>query len=533
MRGRVIGMATGICMALGMPAAAHAAATWQAVGVLSEAGAQEADAAMGSGGGAAVTWVQSIAGHEVVQVAARQPFGGFSPAVGLSPAAGEARAPQVAEDAAGDATVVWYASTGASFLVEAATVVDGIPSVPAQLSEAGQNAIFPTVAVNDRGAAIVAWARSNGANQIVQASFRPAGGSFGAPVNLSPKGQDAELPRVAIDAAGEATVVWSQSNGTPAVVEEATRSATGGFSKPVTLSDDTEGALYPFVAMNAAGDTAVTWIGSNGSGELAQVAVRPAGGEFDQAVSVSAEGANAAYPQVALDGLGDPTVVWTREFVVQYATGTPAGTFTGYQGLALLSWSASIAEDAAGDTLIGYADLQNNSAVAVFRPAGGAFGEPREISPAGQTVLSGAMNDEQGLNVAIDGEGDGVFGFAAGSGGEDLVQESQLDAVGIALQSVSIPATATVGVPVDFAATPVDRVAPTSVSWSFGDASTASGDSVTHTFANPGTYSVSATAAAAPGDSATQTGAIVVVARTAKAPPLLWPSTPRLSTPCP
>jgi hypothetical protein len=222
-------------------------------------------------------------------------------------------------------------------------------------------------------------------------------------------------------------------------VEEATRpAATGIFSKPAVLSNEAESAIRPFVAMNAEGDTAVTWTASKGAAEIAQVAVRPAGGKFDEAVGVSAEGANAEFPQVALDGRGDPSVVWTREFVVQYAAGTRSGTFPETQSLALLSWAPSIAEDSAGDTLVSYDNLQSNSAFAVLRPAEGRFGEPLEVSPAGQTVSPNGVSDEQGLNAAMDGGGDGVIGFAI-EGGEDLPEVSLLDAGGPTLENVSIP----------------------------------------------------------------------------------------------
>ena len=113
----------------------------------------------------------------------------------------------------------------------------------------------------------------------------------------------------------------------------------------------------------------------------------------------------------------------------------------------------------------------------------------------------------------MDGDGDGAFGYTIEGSGEGLAEASLLDAVGPTLNNVSIPAAVTAGVPATFSVEPVDRVVPTpSVSWSFGDATSASGDTVTHTFANPGTYSVSVTATVAPGDSATHTGTITVVA---------------------
>jgi PKD repeat protein len=521
---RIVGAIMVICATLGLPAAAGALPTWLAASPLSQSAAESADTAMGSDGGAAVAWLGVGAGN-VVQVATRPPLGGFSPTLDLSPA-GENRAPQVAEDAAGDATVVWW-RLGSSIPVEAATVTDGMPSAPLTLSPAGKEAFFPAVAMNDRGDTIVAWASREGSATIVQAAFRPAGGSFGAAVDISASGVSIESPRVAIDGAGDATVVWDRSNGPHEVVEEATRSAaTGTFSKAVVLSNEAEPAIRPFAAMNAEGDTAVTWTASNGTVELAQVAVRPAGGTFDKAVSVSAEGGDAAFPQVALDGRGDPSVVWTLEFggslIVQYAAGTSSGTFPTVQDLAFESWAPSIAEDPAGDTLVSYADALSNSAFALQRPAEGRFGEPQEVSPVGQVVSANGVSDEQGLNAAMDSAGDGVVGFTI-EGGEGLAEASLLDAGGPTLQSVSIPATATAGVPVSFSVAPVDQVDPTpGVAWAFGDASTASGDSVTHTFASPGTYSVSVTATVAPGDSATRTATITILPP--PAPPLSVPA---------
>ncbi len=519
MRKRAVGVASTICVALVLSATAGATPTWLAASPLSQAQAVFADTAMGSDGGAAVTW---LGPGQVVQVATRQPLGGFSSPLDLSPA-GENRAPQVAEDAAGDATVVWY-TFGLNFLVEAATVTDGMPSAPVTLSAAGKKALFPTVAMNDRGDTVVAWTRGEGSDGVVQASFRPAGGSFGAPVSLSPGGESATAPRVAIDDAGNATVVWDRYNGALEVVEEATRpAASGSFSKAAVLSNEAEPAIQPFAAMNAEGDTAVTWTASNGADQLVQVAVRPAGGTFDKAVSVSAEGANAAFPQVALDGRGDPGVVWTLDFggdlVVQYAAGTPLGTFPTVQDLAFESWAPSIAEDPAGDTLVSYGNALSYSAFALVRPAAGRFGEPQEVSPFGQIVSPNGESDEQGLNAAMDSVGDGVVGFTT-QGAEELPEVSLLDAGGPTLGNVSIPAIATAGAPVSFSVTPVDQVDPTpGVSWAFGDASTASGDTVTHTFADPGAYSVSVTATVAPGDSTTRTASIAVAPHTSTLPP--------------
>jgi PKD repeat protein len=502
-------------LAFGLPAAASAAGVWSTESTLGGGGAT--DVAMGARGDVALAWVGSLSGKLSAQIATRPPSGSFSTPHLLSPAGGEARAPLVAEDAVGEAVAVWPASVGGSNLIlEASTVVDGVPSTPVKLSAPGQNAFEPAVAVDERGDAIVAWARNNGTNDIVQASFRPAGGSFGAPVSLSAEGSNAMSPKVAIDAAGDATVVWERY-GTETVVEEAARpAATGVFSKPAALASSTGNPIEPAVAMDAAGDTTVAWV-QIGAGKKIQVAMRPAGGKFGEPVSLTGEALDANQPQVALDGKGDPTVVWTGDFVIEYASGTRAGVFSPPKGLAFEAWYPSVAEDSAGDTVVGYATIEALAAGAAFRPAGGVFGPDQEVSSAGQIVGGGPG----ALNVAISADGDGAFGFSAQEpSGEALSRVSLLDTTGVALGGVSIPSTATAGVPVSFSVEPLDTVFPEpTVTWAFGDAQTASGDSVTHVFADPGTYSVTVTATAVPGDSTTQSGTIVVSAPTAPAAP--------------
>ena len=204
------------------------------------------------------------------------------------------------------------------------------------------------------------------------------------------------------------------------------------------------------------------------------------------------------------------------------ARGTPSqGTFPTVQDLAFESWAPSIAEDPAGDTLVSYNNALSYSAFALVRPAAGRFGEPQEVSSFGQIVSPNGESDEQGLNAAMDSVGDGVVGFTT-QGAEELPEVSLLDAGGPSLgNGLSIPAIATAGAPVSFSVAPVDQVDPTpGVSWAFGDASSASGDTGdAHTFADPGAYSVSVTATVAPGDSTTRTASIAVAPHTSTLPP--------------
>src|SRR6202044_2896949 len=157
-------------------------------------------------------------------------------------------------------------------------------------------------------------------------------------------------------------------------------------------------------------------------------------------------GHNAEWPEIALDGRGDPTFVFSREAIVQVASGTAAGVFSAPAELGYPGIFDSIAEDPAGDTVVGYFNPAQDSAAASFRPAGGYFSSPQQVSPAGHAVDPGAGGADLGLNVAIDGLGDGVFGFRSLEG-EALAGAALLDGAGPALNGLSIPTSAATGTP--------------------------------------------------------------------------------------
>lgn len=502
---------------LALPAAASANPTWLAPEGLSASGqsGEFSDVAMAQDGAAAVSWQRSNGANEIVEVAVRPPFGGFGKAIPLSPSGDSSTFAQVAVDGAGEALVAW--TNGTAGAIEVSSVVSGLASVPLKLTAKPGSVALPVVAIAEGGAAVVAWTRGEGSEQLVEASYRPAGGSFGKAQALSSEGKLAEFPRVAIDAAGEATVVWSEhSSGEQKwLMRDSTRAATAASFSANALSSEFEAEREPLpsVAADAAGDTVVGWVQYGASAKAVSLMERSAGGQFAQ-VQLAEAAASGVVLAVGLDGASGPSVAWEGTDPIagsiDFASGPRGGPLSATQPVAPIGIFPSLAEDAAGDVLVGEDSFLSTAAAASYRPAGGAFQAPVTVSPAKHTVAIGGPGLETRLNVAIDGQGDGLFGYAV-VGTEAIVTQSMLDAAGPLLEDLAIPATGAVDSPIGFTVAPRDQLSTVAgTTWSFGDATTVAGASVTHTFARPGAYSVSVTSTDAFGNSTTQTGKITI-----------------------
>ncbi|MGB0121187.1 MAG: hypothetical protein WBP55_09580, partial [Solirubrobacterales bacterium] len=234
------------------------------------------------------------------------------PATDLSATSFEGRNPQVATGPDGTTIAVWQGSNGSESIIQAAVRPPGGSfGTTADLSATGEDAERPQVAIGPDGTATVVWRGSDGSNYIIQAATRPPGGSFGAPVDLSAAGQDAEGQQIAIGPDGTATVIWYRSNGTYSIIQSATRPPGGTFSAPADLSVTGGDALYPRVAIGPDGTATAVWHRFNGTFNIVQAATRPPGGSFGGRINISGSGQDAFDPQLAIGPDGTAVAVWT------------------------------------------------------------------------------------------------------------------------------------------------------------------------------------------------------------------------------
>ena len=86
----------------------------------------------------------------------------------------------------------------------------------------------------------------------------PSGASFGTGQPVSAPGDSNFLPRIVSDAAGTATIAWSQF-GAPARIQAIRRTSNGSFSGVDTISSSTGGAFSPTLAVDGQGSVVAGW----------------------------------------------------------------------------------------------------------------------------------------------------------------------------------------------------------------------------------------------------------------------------------
>ena len=154
-------------------------------------------------------------------------------------------------------------------------------SPPIEISSA-QRAVGPELAMNASGDALVVWDQEVGTDcptspaslscvHIVTAAERPSrDGSWTAPIELNRPGVGSR-PHVGIDRNGDAAVIWVHDIGVDRVVQATyRRGAAGRWPEPNDLSDYVLAVTNHEVALDAAGNAYVTWAERTSAGLAAR-----------------------------------------------------------------------------------------------------------------------------------------------------------------------------------------------------------------------------------------------------------------------
>jgi hypothetical protein len=178
------------------------------------------------------------------------------------------------------------------------------------VSPAGEIAWSGVAALGANGDAVAVYFQPGGTGPVVRAALRGHDGTWAAPTTLSAPAGASGLLQAGVDAAGTAVVAWEQwGAGLGDVVVQAAVRPPGGPFEPA--ADVAPGGIDPQLAVDAAGDSVLTWIGVDANGDIGTFgAIRPAGGAFSAGRLITPADVEATNWGLGIDGAGDALVVW-------------------------------------------------------------------------------------------------------------------------------------------------------------------------------------------------------------------------------
>jgi len=225
---------------------------------------------------------------------------------------GDANAPQIAMDSSGNAIAVWYQHDGTNNRIYANLYNvdkgwDPAPAKPIEINKEDANA--PQIAMDANGDAIAVWTQFDGAYYNIYANRYVAGEGWdptlAEPIEIN-KG-DANAPQIAMDANGDAIVVWEHRDIMPNIWVNHYVAGRWGTARFITDNQGTN----PQIAMDSNGNAIVVW--RQYLGTIWIYANRYVVGESwnkDELVVLDSGGSYA--PQIVMDANGNAIAVWEQ-----------------------------------------------------------------------------------------------------------------------------------------------------------------------------------------------------------------------------
>jgi len=362
---------------------------------------------------------------------------GWGSAVIIDNASVDSVAPRMAMDIAGNAMVVWEQD---GYIWSNRYTAGSGWGGPAEVYSSLNPDVYswkPEVAVAPNGDAIAVW-QQNELNSsldwhyhVLASYYTAATSSWGAPQYLGDTPvadavEDAYDPQVAIDSAGNALVVWTQTDTTHSDLDVwANRYlAVGGWQGAGLVDGDTATVENPQVAFDAAGNALVVWWDSSVAGSAIWARRHePAGTGWQATVSLGSDTNEVlSDPHLAFDASGNAIVVWqqfnsTDWIFSVWANRYQAGT-TSWSGAQLLEHDdvgdhsdPAIAMDPDGNAMAvwAYNDLHIVGIQASRYVQGtDSWTTPEDINArVGNAMVPSVAMDSNGNAIAVWVEGDG------------------------------------------------------------------------------------------------------------------------------
>jgi hypothetical protein len=285
-------------------------------------------------------------------------------------------------------------------------------SAPRNISFAGEDASGAQVASDDRGHSLFTWIGTDSTMSRVQARAMSAGGVRGPVQTIATGGIDKVCcSEVVMDRDGDALVTWLRSDGTGDVLLARSRHSNGVLGPVHQISAPGHGVQAYEVAVNARGSAAVVWteyVGPRYDMRLEARVIAP-GGNLGPIRHVTRRWRGIYAVDVAVDPHGNALIAWAGDVdrshrLVEARSLSAQGVLRPVRRVSHLGHRSSIvlvAVDTHGKALVTWTSSRS---VRTRRwTATGGLGRVLVVSPRGQ--------DASVSDVAIDRTGTALFAW--------------------------------------------------------------------------------------------------------------------------
>jgi hypothetical protein len=278
-----------------------------------------------------------------------------------------ANPPDIGVAANGDAIAVYRrtdAGTARSSIVAAhysAATNTWAPAQPIE-DDNGGSAAWPRIAVEPAGNALAVWSQADAnaiSNIVANRYTRGLGWGADALVENEPGfiGGADQFPAAALNAAIEGLVVFDHRRPAPSTLRDIFSAAYSADAWAVAQqrSNGLTAAAEPQLAMNATGDAFLVWSQSDGvrTNIVAKRRTLATGWELNEFIELDL--APAAEPQIAIAANGAALAVWTQNGSIvgnRYTPGVGWGTAGAIESLTLAASRPRIAMHPGGDAIV-------------------------------------------------------------------------------------------------------------------------------------------------------------------------------------
>jgi hypothetical protein len=354
----------------------------------------------------------------------------WQPAALLAPSTTEhSFNPAVFMNANGSALVMWR-QYGTDLHMWSSRHVPGSGWTPPEMVQTGSTIRPPDALVLDQGGnGIAVWEETQSAScpedssctryNLMVGRYTASGGWGKANEIASAVAGRPMDPKIAMDAQGNAMLVWAEHDGTRSNIWAKRFAVNGGWGNQERIESASGTAFDAQVAMDAQGNAIAVWTQREGAREVIWSNRYAINGGWGVAVRVETDADSGGYSQIAMNAAGSAVAVWQR--FSGTGNGLWANTWSTNGGwgaqelvanaLGYVSGSA-VAMDATGNAMAIWSDLYRDSGgdfqVAVWasrRIANGGWSTPSRLRPD----LSGSVNTP---SILMDGAGNAVATWA-------------------------------------------------------------------------------------------------------------------------